>query len=124
MTATKLESIFSGLLCLGFVLFMVLVAIGFALPNGQFDVLRPFLLGIFFVEAAFMLGAHVARSRARSFLEEIDYRMCPECRYLLTGLGDEGRCPECSAHFEPQQLRYIWKLRYEKKHERWMNSNA
>ena len=26
---------------------------------------------------------------------------CPTCQYELTGLGDDGTCPECGAHFHP-----------------------
>ena len=77
----------------------------------------PFARGVPLVMQAAMWTAvlilHLAlRRREKRFVERVrglDYRVCPSCGYLLTGLPDSGKCPECGEDYELQKLRDIWR---------------
>lgn len=48
------------------------------------------------------------KQRELARIRKIDYRVCTDCGYLLTGLGDSGACPECGKGFQLDELRKIW----------------
>ncbi len=48
------------------------------------------------------------RRRLARELEDPGFALCTECGYCLTGLGTEGRCPECGANFNLDELRRRW----------------
>ncbi len=37
-------------------------------------------------------------------------RVCWECGYVLTGLGDAGDCPECGTRYDVANLRRQWQV--------------
>jgi RNA polymerase subunit RPABC4/transcription elongation factor Spt4 len=49
------------------------------------------------------------RSRLCRRLQESDGRLCPRCHYNLTGLTDEGHCPECGEPYSPDRLAEAWR---------------
>jgi len=49
---------------------------------------------------------HEASVRRR--LKAAGYRLCPRCGYDLSGLGDEGACPECGRGFLAASLAEQW----------------
>lgn len=54
------------------------------------------------------------RRRIGRHIRASDYRVCPQCRYLLAGLPDAGRCPECGFEYSKDILIKYWEgaLRY------------
>jgi hypothetical protein len=52
------------------------------------------------------------RRTAKSTLRELDYRVCPGCRYILTGLADAAACPECGSPYTRDALKTIWRRQY------------
>lgn len=51
----------------------------------------------------------VARKRLRKRVELENYRMCIICGYLLHGLEDCGKCPECGTDYELGMLALTWR---------------
>ena len=43
-------------------------------------------------------------------LKAVEYRLCPECGYQLTGLSGETACPECSAPCNIEHVVKAWKV--------------
>jgi hypothetical protein len=52
------------------------------------------------------------RSKARSRLRDLDFRLCPGCRYVLAGLADAGSCPECGSVYDSHTLKLLWSRTY------------
>lgn len=41
-------------------------------------------------------------------LKKENFRVCINCEYLLHGLPDSGRCPECGVEYEVHELKDEW----------------
>lgn len=81
---------------------VALVVLG---PAVSFD----WLLGPVAVAAVFWIAAHLAVTRrSRREIIAADYHRCLECRYPLAALPPQGRCPECGAAYEHDQVRACW----------------
>ncbi len=46
--------------------------------------------------------------RLRRQVRNLDYRVCRKCFYNLTGLPDDGLCPECGKPYSRQSLAKHW----------------
>lgn len=77
----------------------------------------------FIVLAAFILGSLLAATitiaiwlslnrRSKQFIQRINYRLCPRCRYDLTASPPDGACPECGRSYTEADLRSIWRRAY------------
>ena len=42
-------------------------------------------------------------------LKAVDYKLCPECGYQLTGLSGETACPECGVPCNIEQVVKAWR---------------
>ena len=42
-------------------------------------------------------------------LKAVDYKLCPECGYQLTGLSGETACPECGVPCDIEQVVNAWR---------------
>ena len=42
-------------------------------------------------------------------LKAVDYKLCPECGYQLTGLSGETACPECGVPCDIEQVVKAWR---------------
>jgi hypothetical protein len=57
---------------------------------------------------ALSIGNFVIRRRLERRTRIHDCRVCSECGYLLHGLPDAGRCPECGVEYEWTKLKQQW----------------
>lgn len=71
-----------------------------------------FLLALAIISFAGPFVFIFQRHRAKRLLLKHDFRVCNTCRYILTGLPDEGACPECGQKYERAELRGLWQDRY------------
>ena len=62
--------------------------------------------------AAVIIWAHAANAGTRRRVEDLSYRCCLHCEHDLTGLGDNGVCPECAAPYAQVRLRDGWTHRF------------
>jgi predicted RNA-binding Zn-ribbon protein involved in translation (DUF1610 family) len=53
-----------------------------------------------------------ARRRASAGILKEKLRRCVHCRYALSGLSEEGTCPECGAEYSEKSLREGWCAQY------------
>lgn len=60
-----------------------------------------------------MIVQVVAHRKGLAVVTGRDFRVCPQCRYFLTGLSDVGACPECGQAFLHETLKIIWKDSYQ-----------
>ncbi len=51
------------------------------------------------------------RSAVRT-LRKLNYRLCPDCRYILNRLPDAGFCPECGRAYSADELKKLWTKAY------------
>lgn len=51
-------------------------------------------------------GIEFRRFKAR--LKQVDMRLCLGCGYILTGLPDDHRCPECGSPYKIEETRAAW----------------
>jgi hypothetical protein len=49
------------------------------------------------------------RAHTQQWLRSLDYRVCPECLYDLSGIESPGRCPECGLEFRSVELVETWR---------------
>lgn len=56
----------------------------------------------------YVYGIRIARGRFRKFLEANNWMVCIECGYLLCGLPDGYKCPECGMPYTYNILRRRW----------------
>ncbi len=49
------------------------------------------------------------RKRFAHWVAAVEYRVCPSCHYCLSGLSDEGRCPECGGRYTAGGLIRYWR---------------
>jgi hypothetical protein len=68
--------------------------------------------GLFCLVIAGMMLHDAGRRRSIRLLRAVDGCRCLRCRYALSGLGDEGNCPECGAPFQRASLWQGWQLTY------------
>jgi hypothetical protein len=54
----------------------------------------------------------VGWKRRRRALLDSDLRVCLRCLQILTGLPDEGICPECGTEYDIEQVRAAWEHEY------------
>lgn len=54
----------------------------------------------------------VAHFRSRRAVIAAGGRLCPRCRYSLSGLPEDGFCPECGRAYSAESLRRDWASRY------------
>lgn len=54
------------------------------------------------------------KAKTAKKLEQHDFFLCVWCRYPLTGLPDEGECPECGAGYERENCRTLYQQAYAK----------
>lgn len=52
------------------------------------------------------------RARTRRAYLRHDGFLCPWCRYALTGLPQEGKCPECGHGYQEQACRVLYHCAY------------
>lgn len=82
-------------------------------PSTQVSGLRRFigvlvlLVGIAGVCLAFW---RVGRIRRR--VETYEFTLCLECGYALIGLPLKGRCPECGATYDTDEVRKVWSVTF------------
>ena len=50
--------------------------------------------------------------RRRRQTQDLDFMVCPDCGYRLTGLPPIGNCPECGESYSPEMLRAAWSIKY------------
>ncbi len=50
-----------------------------------------------------------ARRKFVARVADDEYRVCPQCGYLLSGLPDQGKCPECGRGYSIEELERIWR---------------
>jgi len=65
--------------------------------------------------AACLLGAGlletipwIVKRRFCKWLRKHEYRVCTECGYLLGGLPEEHRCPECGVEYKMEDINQQW----------------
>ncbi len=44
----------------------------------------------------------------RKELRAVDFKMCPQCGYLLKGLPDVHTCPECGTAYDIEEVKKNW----------------
>jgi hypothetical protein len=72
------------------------------------------ILGLCFVSFVIAgLCAVLARRRGMLHLRAKECRICPRCRYVLTGLSTAGACPECGDAYLHETLIIQWSRAYE-----------
>jgi uncharacterized paraquat-inducible protein A len=68
--------------------------------------------------AAIILGVaaaglwSVGLEQSVALLKRNECRVCPRCRYVLSGLDDEGTCPECGMRYTLAGLEAVWRRTY------------
>jgi hypothetical protein len=58
---------------------------------------------------AVALVQRIALRRFAVFLQHHNWLVCSQCGYLLNGLGDKSRCPECAGEFSRPDLEVYWR---------------
>ena len=91
-----------------FVGYFVLNAFDVSWPRIAMSLSTVVLVGLVSCIAMFLLE----RRRTRRLLRQVDYRMCLRCRHVLTGLPDQGACPECGQPYDWWHQRGVWQDEY------------
>jgi hypothetical protein len=96
------------------ILFLIII-VGGLLPDGvlrpsaQVSGLRRFIAALLLLISIGGVGFafwHVGRIRRR--VETYEFTLCLVCGYPLIGLARAGRCPECGASYEVENIRHEW----------------
>lgn len=83
-------------------------SVGYLAPRLALVVLVP---SISVAAVSGLILLHYRRS-ATAQLRDLNFRMCPGCRYVLAGLADSGACPECGDAYDVETLGLIWSRAY------------
>lgn len=67
------------------------------------------VLVVLVADAVLMSRTRRRIRRMAALAARTDGAMCLDCGYLLRGLGDEGRCPECGTAFVREEVQRVWK---------------
>ncbi len=78
--------------------------------------LVPYLAGLYYIMAIpliiFAIQPALTARRTQSRAKKHGWFLCPWCRYTLTGLDDEGTCPECGNPYEKQACVVLFESAY------------
>lgn len=57
-----------------------------------------------------LIGYAVLRkhTKRKELVLRTDFRVCARCEHDLSGLDDQGRCPECGEKYDREGLRRFW----------------
>jgi RNA polymerase subunit RPABC4/transcription elongation factor Spt4 len=108
--ATRLEIFMDG--ASPIVLINLLLA-GYLLSGATQRVPVLVSLGVCVVGTITFIASYIfSRVRGRAQVEDKQFRICPRCRYNLSGLPDPGSCPECGRPFSDDELSELWSKVY------------
>lgn len=59
--------------------------------------------------AVLWITPKILQRRCEARIHMVDYAVCLNCGYFLTGLPETHHCPECGSKYESRQLKETWK---------------